>query len=122
MRTGFSERPNATGVQDTAAIEYANHLPSQETVKAGNSARIPPYPRQGSEDIAVPSRGDEVDSQISSSQASRFKIENLELESPIATLRSLGALEGNRNDSFSPFDPICRGKLTIQEAEDAVHM
>ncbi|KAM0817789.1 putative Zn(2)-C6 fungal-type domain-containing protein [Seiridium cardinale] len=49
-------------------------------------------------------------------------MDNLELASPIATLRSLGALEGDQEDIFSPYDPITRGVLTFQEAQDAFHV
>ncbi|KAK6073852.1 hypothetical protein SCUP234_07035 [Seiridium cupressi] len=49
-------------------------------------------------------------------------MDNLELASPIATLRSLGALEGDQEDIFSPYDPIARGVLTFQEAQDAFHV
>lgn len=54
-------------------------------------------------------------------QASRYDINSLELASPIATLRSLGALDNDQGHTFSPFDPISCRLLSFQEAQDALN-
>jgi hypothetical protein len=64
-----------------------------------------------------PLRG--VHSDVSSQLASRFNMDNLELASPIATLRSLGALDGKGTSGLSAFDPIVRGVISVQEAQEA---
>lgn len=64
-----------------------------------------------------------------------FDMDNLELEDPIATLRSLGALspesmnagpsstqESRSTSSLASYDPINRGILTMHECERAIGM
>lgn len=55
-------------------------------------------------------------------QPSRANLDTLDLASPITTLRSLGALEGDRQSPFSPYDPIARGVLVYEEAQEAFQM
>ncbi|KAH8895328.1 hypothetical protein GQ53DRAFT_49766 [Thozetella sp. PMI_491] len=58
--------------------------------------------------------------QASKSEPSRVRLDILELASPIATLKSLGALDARRSDGFSPYDPIILSVLSAQEAQDAI--
>jgi hypothetical protein len=71
------------------------------------------------EDSALDSRA--LD-QASESQVSRVRLDILELASPIATLKSLGALDARQSDGFSPYDPINLNVLSAQEAQDAIDM
>ncbi|ETS77307.1 hypothetical protein PFICI_11181 [Pestalotiopsis fici W106-1] len=75
-------------------------------------------PVSGIKDPAAPSVQSD---RTTEPQASRYDINSLELVSPIATLRSLGALDSDQENAFSPFDPISCRLLSFQEAQDALH-
>ncbi|KAF3011683.1 hypothetical protein E8E14_007521 [Neopestalotiopsis sp. 37M] len=102
-RTQTSHEPSIANLDASSASERDSKHTEEPTIGVKNAT--------------APS----VQSDRTEPQASRYDINSLELVSPIATLRSLGALDSDQQHAFSPFDPISCRLLSFQDAQDALH-
>ncbi|KAH8682142.1 hypothetical protein BX600DRAFT_447839 [Xylariales sp. PMI_506] len=91
---------------------------AEATPVLGYDRRLPISPTGASEVTSKSSQARDHSLGTATSKPATFTMDNLDLASPIATLRSLGALEGDVEGTFSPYDPVACGVIAIQEAQE----